>query len=101
MPVSVKTYPTLNEAAAALSSDRGARYLGGGTLVMRALNEGDVGLTTIVRASDRALDRRPGGAQHGHGRRQSLRALALRRSHRGAARARRDRLGAGRLRRAR
>jgi CO/xanthine dehydrogenase FAD-binding subunit len=55
MPVSVKTFATLGEAAAALSSDRGARYLGGGTLVMRALNEGDVGLSTIVRAEDRAL----------------------------------------------
>ncbi|MFZ2106687.1 MAG: xanthine dehydrogenase family protein subunit M, partial [Roseiarcus sp.] len=29
MPVSVKTFPTVGEAAAALSSDRGARYLGG------------------------------------------------------------------------
>ena len=41
MPVTVKTFATSGEAAAALSSDRGARYLGGGTLVMRALNEGD------------------------------------------------------------
>src|SRR6185312_16439781 len=57
MPVSVKTYPTLNEAAAALSSDRGARYLGGGTLVMRALNEGDLAISTIVRAHDQALTR--------------------------------------------
>ena len=36
MPVTVKTFATSGEAAAALSSDRGARYLGGGTLVMRA-----------------------------------------------------------------
>ena len=86
---------------------------------MRALNEGDVGITTLVRLADRALaqvrisgaardarrrrhacaqilrerelaflhpvvalDRRPGGAHHGHGRRQSVRALAVRRSHR-------------------
>ena len=44
----------LGEAAAALSSDRGARYLGGGTLVMRALNEGDLALSTVVRATTAA-----------------------------------------------
>jgi xanthine dehydrogenase small subunit len=42
MPVTVKSFSTIGEAASALASDRGARYLGGGTLVMRALNEGDV-----------------------------------------------------------
>jgi CO/xanthine dehydrogenase FAD-binding subunit len=57
MPVTVKTFTNSGEAAAALSSDRGARYLGGGTLVMRALNEGDVSISTVVRATDRALTR--------------------------------------------
>jgi CO/xanthine dehydrogenase FAD-binding subunit len=57
MPVTVRTFASAGEAAAALSSGRGARYLGGGTLVMRALNEGDVSISTIVRASDRALAR--------------------------------------------
>lgn len=57
MPVTVKTFATSGEAAAALSSEREARYLGGGTLVMRALNEGDVSVSTIVRATDRALTR--------------------------------------------
>ena len=57
MPVTVKTFATSGETAAALSSDRSARYLGGGTLVMRALNEGDVSISTIVRASDQALMR--------------------------------------------
>lgn len=57
MAVTVKTFASSNEAAAALSSDRGARYLGGGTLVMRALNEGDVSISTVVRASDQALTR--------------------------------------------
>ena len=127
MPVTVKTFATSGEAAAALSSDRDARYLGGGTLVMRALNEGDVSISTIVRvdgpcarARSRAggsritigagvtlravlaerelaflhpaarLDWRPGGAQHGHRRRQSVRARAVRRFRRRAARARRD-----------
>src|SRR6266481_8133939 len=57
MPVSVRTFVNSGEAAAALSTDRGARYLGGGTLVMRALNEGDVSISTIVRAGDHALTR--------------------------------------------
>jgi CO/xanthine dehydrogenase FAD-binding subunit len=57
MAVTVRTFASSGEAAAALSSDRGARYLGGGTLVMRALNEGDVSISTIVRASDHALTR--------------------------------------------
>ena len=55
MPITVKTFANSGEAAAALSSDRGARYLGGGTLVMRALNEGDISISTIVRAQDQAL----------------------------------------------
>jgi xanthine dehydrogenase small subunit len=55
MPVTVKTFATSAEAAAALSSERDVRYFGGGTLVMRALNEGDVSVSTIVRATDRAL----------------------------------------------
>jgi CO/xanthine dehydrogenase FAD-binding subunit len=57
MPVTVKTFASSGEAAAALSSDRGARYLGGGTLVMRALNEGDVSIATVVRATDSGLTR--------------------------------------------
>ena len=52
MPISVRTFTNSGEAAAALSADRGARYLGGGTLVMRALNEGDISISTVVRASD-------------------------------------------------
>jgi CO/xanthine dehydrogenase FAD-binding subunit len=57
MPVTVRTFNSFGEAATALSSDRGARYLGGGTLVMRALNEGDLSISTIVRAKDQALSR--------------------------------------------
>lgn len=57
MAVTVRTFASASEAAGALSSDRSARYLGGGTLVMRALNEGDVSVSTIVRASDQALTR--------------------------------------------
>ena len=57
MPVTVKTFASFGEAASALSSDRSARYLGGGTLVMRALNEGDISISTVVRATDQALSR--------------------------------------------
>lgn len=57
MPITVKTFTSTHDAAAALSSDRSARYLGGGTLVMRALNEGDISISTIVRASDQAMTR--------------------------------------------
>lgn len=57
MPVTVKTFASSGEAVAVLSSDRSARYLGGGTLLMRALNEGDISISTIVRANDQALRR--------------------------------------------
>ncbi|CAN7746908.1 FAD binding domain-containing protein [Bradyrhizobium sp. LjRoot220] len=57
MPVTVRTFANSSEAASALSADRSARYLGGGTLVMRALNEGDISITTVVRANDLALTR--------------------------------------------
>jgi xanthine dehydrogenase small subunit len=55
MPVTVKNCATPADGAAALVGDRGARFIAGGTLVMRALNEGDVSVTTLVRIADRAL----------------------------------------------
>ncbi len=55
MTVEVVTAGTLAEAAAVLAQRRGARFLGGGTLVMRALNEGDVSIGTVVRSTDRVL----------------------------------------------
>ena len=64
MPITVKTFPSLGEAASALASDRGARFLAGGTLVMRAINEGDTSFSTVVRSSDRSLaEIRPAGAR--------------------------------------
>ena len=42
MPITVKTFATPGRSGRALSADRAARFLGGGTLVMRALNEGDM-----------------------------------------------------------
>jgi CO/xanthine dehydrogenase FAD-binding subunit len=55
MPITVKTLATLGEAATALAADRGARFLAGGTLVMRAVNEGDDAIATIVRSTDRGF----------------------------------------------
>ncbi|MCW6509415.1 FAD binding domain-containing protein [Lichenifustis flavocetrariae] len=55
MPVSVKTYAGVEEAARALSASRSARFFGGGTLVMRALNEGTQAFDTVIRVTDPAL----------------------------------------------
>ena len=52
MSVNVKTFTRLADAAGALSNDRGARFLGGGTLLMRAVNEADPEVETIVRSTD-------------------------------------------------
>lgn len=64
MPITVRTFEKLGDATSALASDRGARFLGGGTLVMRAINEGDVSITTIVRSTDAVASQiRPAGAR--------------------------------------
>ncbi len=55
MTVTVKTFARLAEAATALSADRSARFLGGGTLVMRAVNEADSSIATIIRSTDPSL----------------------------------------------
>lgn len=54
MPLSVETFAKVEDASAALN-EPGARYFGGGTLVVRAANEGDVSLSRFVRATDAAL----------------------------------------------
>jgi CO/xanthine dehydrogenase FAD-binding subunit len=51
----VETYDRLDEAARALGGNRTARFLGGGTYVMRAVNEGDQSFDTIVRSRDPSL----------------------------------------------
>ncbi len=53
--VDVQTFSDLSQAASALSTNRGAYFLAGGTLVMRALNEGDQRITTIIRTTDPAF----------------------------------------------
>jgi xanthine dehydrogenase small subunit len=55
MPVAVRTFERLRDAAAALASEPGAAFLGGGTILVRRLNEGDLALRTIVRTTDPAL----------------------------------------------
>ncbi len=64
MAITVRTFEKFGDAASALASDRNARFLGGGTLVMRAVNEGDVSIMTIVRSTDLAISQiRPAGAR--------------------------------------
>jgi CO/xanthine dehydrogenase FAD-binding subunit len=50
--VDVQTFADLGQAANALAANRAAEFLAGGTLVMRALNEGDQRITSIVRTTD-------------------------------------------------
>ncbi len=64
MPLEVRTTDTLAEAASLLERSRGARFLAGGTLVVRAVNEGDPALSLIVRTRDPAFGRmRPAGGR--------------------------------------
>jgi CO/xanthine dehydrogenase FAD-binding subunit len=64
MPVLLKNYDRLREAVAALGSDAGARFLGGGTLLVRSLNEGELGVTALVRSSERGFGEiRPSGSR--------------------------------------
>jgi CO/xanthine dehydrogenase FAD-binding subunit len=55
MPLSLKSFSTVADANAALKAG-GARYLGGGTLVVRAANEGDLTTDTFVRSTDPQLN---------------------------------------------
>lgn len=54
MTLTVRTFGSISEAAAALASDRTARFISGGTLLMRAINEGDTSIGTLVRSTDAA-----------------------------------------------
>ncbi|KAA3452838.1 oxidoreductase [Mesorhizobium sp. SARCC-RB16n] len=54
MALALQTFATVKDANAALKS-AGTRYLGGGTLVVRAANEGDVSVSSPVRSTDPAL----------------------------------------------
>lgn len=55
MGLGLQTFPTTQAAGAALAANPAARYLGGGTLVVRGANEGDIGFDTYVNATDPTL----------------------------------------------
>ena len=55
MTIGLQTFETLRDASAAVGRDPSARFLGGGTLLVRALNEGGADFSTLVRCTDRAL----------------------------------------------
>jgi xanthine dehydrogenase small subunit len=68
MPVTVRSFASLEEAASALGGDREARFFGGGTLLMRAINEGHPPFRTIVRTTDpRLKEIRTAGSRIGIG----------------------------------
>jgi len=52
MTITVKTFARLADVAGALAQERGARFLAGGTLVMRAVNNADPEIETLVRSTD-------------------------------------------------
>ena len=52
MTIAVRTFAQLNEAASALASDRDAAFFGGGTLIMRGINEGRARISALVRTTD-------------------------------------------------
>ena len=51
--ISVETFPTIEQASGAMTGN--AAYLGGGTLLMRALNYGEQDFEKIIRSTDTAL----------------------------------------------
>ena len=55
MPVNLRIVQGLQEAAEILASDRGAQLLGGGTLLVRAINEGTMTEGTLLRTVDPVL----------------------------------------------
>ncbi|RWL86421.1 MAG: xanthine dehydrogenase family protein subunit M [Mesorhizobium sp.] len=54
MSLALQTFSTVKDANAALQA-AGTRYLGGGTLVVRAANEGDVSTSSLIRVTDPGL----------------------------------------------
>ncbi|MER9939113.1 FAD binding domain-containing protein [Mesorhizobium sp. M0088] len=54
MALALQTFATVKDANAALKA-QGTRYLGGGTLVVRAANEGDVSVSGLVRSTEPSL----------------------------------------------
>ncbi|MGI9384034.1 MAG: FAD binding domain-containing protein, partial [Methyloligellaceae bacterium] len=64
MTITVQTFDRLDDAAAALASEPSARFFGGGTLLMRAVNEGDPSVSTLLRTTDSGFRQiRPTGSR--------------------------------------
>ena len=55
MTIAVRTFSQLNEAASDVASDRDAAFFGGGTLIMRGINEGRAHISALVRTTDPAF----------------------------------------------
>ena len=55
MPVQIETHARLDDAVRACAQSANARFFGGGTLLMRAVNEGDQSFDRIIRCSDPVL----------------------------------------------
>ena len=55
MPVAVETFAAVDEAARALAARNTARVFGGGTLLMRGVNEADPSFDTLIRVTDPSL----------------------------------------------
>ncbi len=55
MSVAIRTVDTLAEAARVLAAEPGARLWGGGTLLMRGVNEGDQSVTALVLTREPAM----------------------------------------------
>ena len=58
LTLALETCHALRDAAARLGRPPAARFLGGGTLLVRALNEGEADFSTLVRCLDPALSER-------------------------------------------
>jgi CO/xanthine dehydrogenase FAD-binding subunit len=64
MPVALKTFDRLRDAVAALGSENTARYLGGGTLLVRNIHEGSVHASSMIRSTERGMTEiRPAGSR--------------------------------------
>ena len=55
MTLALQTFETLRDASAACRHEPSARFLGGGTLLVRALNEGAADFSILIRCTDRTL----------------------------------------------
>ena len=55
MTVGLQNFATVRDACAALARESSSRFLGGGTLLVRAINEDEADFSTLVRCTDRTL----------------------------------------------